>query len=73
MDGLLDHYNYADTARILNDRGFKTGDGLPLTPIAVGLCSKGSWTEEPMQCAVLRPGTPGKRRLASPLEDDDAE
>jgi hypothetical protein len=40
MDGLLDHYNYADTARILNGRGFKTGDGLPFTPIAVGYVRK---------------------------------
>ena len=36
MDRLLDDYNYADTARILNEKGFKTGDGLPLTSIAVG-------------------------------------
>jgi hypothetical protein len=32
--------NYADTARILNEKGFKTGDGLPLTPIAVGYVRK---------------------------------
>jgi hypothetical protein len=25
MDRLLDGYNYADTARILNEKGFKTG------------------------------------------------
>jgi hypothetical protein len=31
MDRLLDDYNYADVARILNEKGFKTGDGLPLT------------------------------------------
>jgi hypothetical protein len=36
MDGLLDDYNYADVARILNENGFKTGDGLPLTSPAVG-------------------------------------
>jgi hypothetical protein len=36
MDGLLDDYNYADVARILNEKGFKTGDGLPLTSPAVG-------------------------------------
>ena len=36
MDRLLDHYNYADVARILNENGFKTGDGLPLTSTAVG-------------------------------------
>jgi len=40
MDRLLDDYNYADTARILNETGFKTGDGLPLTPIAVGYVRK---------------------------------
>jgi predicted nucleic acid-binding protein len=27
MDRLLDDYNYADVARILNEKGFKTGDG----------------------------------------------
>ena len=32
MDRLLKDYKYADTARILNEKGFKTGDGLPLTP-----------------------------------------
>jgi len=36
MDRLLDDYNYADVARILNENGFKTGDGLPLTSTAVG-------------------------------------
>jgi hypothetical protein len=36
MDLLLDDYNYADVARILNENGFKTGDGLPLTSPAVG-------------------------------------
>ena len=40
MDRLLDDYNYADTARILNEKGFKTGDGLPQTPIAVGYTRK---------------------------------
>ena len=40
MDRLLEDYNYADTARILNDKGFKTGDGLPLTSIAVGYVRK---------------------------------
>jgi hypothetical protein len=32
----LDDYNYAEVARILNENGFKTGDGLPLTSPAVG-------------------------------------
>jgi recombinase-like zinc beta ribbon protein len=36
LDHLLDDYNYADVARILNEKGYKTGDGLPLTPPAVG-------------------------------------
>jgi DNA invertase Pin-like site-specific DNA recombinase len=36
MDHLLDDFNYADVARILNEKGFKTGDGLPLTSPAVG-------------------------------------
>lgn len=36
MDRLLDNYNYADTARILNERGFKTGNSLPLTSTVVG-------------------------------------
>ena len=40
MDRLLDHYNYADVARILNERNFKTGDGLPLTPVAIGYVRK---------------------------------
>jgi hypothetical protein len=40
MDRLLEDYNYADTARILNEKGFKTGDGLPSTSIAVGLFEK---------------------------------
>src|SRR6516164_6319472 len=40
MDRLLDNYNHVDTARILNAKGFKTGDGLPLTPIAVGYVRK---------------------------------
>jgi hypothetical protein len=31
MDRLLDDHNYRDIARILNEKGFKTGDGLPLT------------------------------------------
>src|SRR5437879_7049432 len=31
LDRLLDDHNYADVARILNEKGFKTGDGLPLT------------------------------------------
>lgn len=42
MDRLLEDYNYADTARILNEKGFKTGDGLPLTSIAVGYVRKAS-------------------------------
>jgi len=36
MDRLLDDHNYADVARILNEKGFKTGDSLPLTSPAVG-------------------------------------
>ena len=32
--------NYADTARILNEKAFKTGDGLALTSIAVGYVRK---------------------------------
>ena len=40
MDRLLEDYNYADIARILNEQGFKTGDGLPLTSIAVGYVRK---------------------------------
>jgi len=36
MDRLLNDYNYADVARILNENGFKTGDGLPLTSTIVG-------------------------------------
>ena len=35
MDRLLDDYNYEDVARILNEQGFKTGGGLPLTALAV--------------------------------------
>jgi hypothetical protein len=33
---LLDDHNYADVARILNENGFKGGDGLKLTSPAVG-------------------------------------
>jgi Recombinase/Recombinase zinc beta ribbon domain len=40
MDRLLEGHNYADTARILNENGFKTGDGLPLSSIAVGYVRK---------------------------------
>jgi hypothetical protein len=36
LDRLLDDYNYADVACILNEKKFKTGDGLPLTSTAVG-------------------------------------
>jgi hypothetical protein len=36
----LEDYTYAETARILNEKGFKTGDGLPLTSIAVGYVRK---------------------------------
>lgn len=35
MDRLLDEYNYADVARLLNERGFKTGDGHALTRLNV--------------------------------------
>ena len=41
LDRLLDDYNYADVARILNENGFKTGDGLPLTSPAVGYIRTG--------------------------------
>jgi hypothetical protein len=40
VDHLLDDYNYADSARILNEKGFKTGDGLLLTSIMVGYVRK---------------------------------
>ena len=40
MDRLLENYNYADTAHILNANGFRTGDGLSLTSIAVGYVRK---------------------------------
>lgn len=40
MDRLLEDNNYADTARILNEKGFKTGDGLPVTPITVDYVRK---------------------------------
>ena len=40
MDRLLDEYNFADVARILNEKGYKTGDGLPLTSTAVGYVRK---------------------------------
>jgi DNA invertase Pin-like site-specific DNA recombinase len=40
LDRLLNDYNYADVARILNENGFKTGDGLPLTSPAVGYIRK---------------------------------
>jgi hypothetical protein len=40
MDRLLDDYNYADVARILNEKGFKTCDGLSLISIAVGYVRK---------------------------------
>jgi DNA invertase Pin-like site-specific DNA recombinase len=35
MDRLLDDYNYRDVARVLNEKGFKTGEGLPLTAESV--------------------------------------
>jgi hypothetical protein len=40
MDRSLENYNYADTARILNEKGFKTGDGLALTSVVVGYVRK---------------------------------
>jgi hypothetical protein len=40
MDRLLEDYTYADTARLLNEKGFKTGDSLPLTSTAVGYVRK---------------------------------
>jgi DNA-binding XRE family transcriptional regulator len=36
MDRLLEDYTYGDVARILNEKGFKTGDGLSLTSDVVG-------------------------------------
>lgn len=39
MDRLLEHYNYADVARMLNERNFKT-EVLPLTSVAVGYVRK---------------------------------
>jgi hypothetical protein len=36
MDRLLEDYTYGDVARILNEKGFKTGDGLSLTSGVVG-------------------------------------
>lgn len=36
----MHHYNYAEVARILNENGLKTGDGLPLTSTAVGYVRK---------------------------------
>ena len=36
LDRLFDDHNYAEVARILNENGLKTGDGLPLTSPAVG-------------------------------------
>jgi hypothetical protein len=35
MDRLLDDYNYRDVARILNEKGMKTGGGIPLTSSAI--------------------------------------
>ena len=40
MDRLLENYNYADTARLLNEKAFRTGDGLSLASIAVGYVRK---------------------------------
>jgi hypothetical protein len=36
MDRLLDDFNYADVAQMLNEKGYRTGYGLPLTSPAVG-------------------------------------
>jgi DNA invertase Pin-like site-specific DNA recombinase len=36
MDCLLDDYNYDDVARILREKGFQTGGGVPLSATAVG-------------------------------------
>jgi hypothetical protein len=36
MDRLLYDYTYRDVARILNEKGFKTDDGLSLTSDVVG-------------------------------------
>jgi hypothetical protein len=35
MDRLLDDYNYEDVARLLNEKGFKTGGGVALTSSAI--------------------------------------
>jgi hypothetical protein len=40
LDRLLEDHNYADTARLLNEKGFRTGDDLPLISIAVGYIRK---------------------------------
>ena len=49
MDRLLEDYNYADTARIFNEKGFTTG-GRPAADVNSGrLCSKGLRTEEPLR------------------------
>jgi len=40
MDRLLENHNYRDVARILNEGGFTTGDGWPLTPDRIGYILK---------------------------------
>ena len=40
MDRLLEDHNYRDVARILNEGGFTTGDGLSLTPDRIGYILK---------------------------------
>ena len=49
MDRLLDDYNYADVARILNEKGFKTGDGFAIDITSSQLHSNGLQTQEPLR------------------------
>jgi hypothetical protein len=51
MDRLLDDYNYAEVARILNENGFKTGDGLALDIDSRQLHPNSLWTQEPLRSA----------------------
>ena len=66
MDRLLEDYNYADTARIPNEKGFKTGDGLPWTSIAVGYVRKAAINDR-TQFLFEHPGPnpPGKHTRAA--------
>jgi hypothetical protein len=46
------HEDPPDTARIVNEKGFKTGDGFAGDTYRGRLCSKGLWTEEPVRASV---------------------